>query len=105
FAFFQVRDIKTDPVQGVRLAVLAAQNFDLTLKPNYLAVARDHAVNSIQVCPEHKQFGGFVTPSLLVVGMDVRIPAQWVFQPLALRESQSCFNLRTDVGVAYAPLQ
>ena len=44
--------------------------------------------------------GGFHAPALLVVGMDVLVPAHRIFQPLFPREAQRRFDLRADVRLA-----
>ena len=41
----------------------------------------------------------------LVVGMDLLVPANRVFQPFRLRKSQRLFDLRADVGLANSLVQ
>ena len=87
------------------LAILAANHLGFAMKPDHAAVARQHPVGRPQRLAGKKHLGGFRAPALLVVGMNLLIPAHRIFQPFFLREAQRRFDLRADIGFADAAIE
>ena len=75
------------------------------MKPDDPAIACHHAIRRTQRVAGKKHLGRFGAPALLVVGMDMAVPADRIFQPLFLGETQRGFNLRADVGLADAAIE
>ena len=82
-----------------------ANHLGFAMKPDHPAVARHHAIGRAQRTAGKKHLGRFDAPALLVVGMDVAVPAHRIFQPFFLRKTQRRFDLRADVGFADSPIQ
>src|SRR3984885_12906625 len=75
------------------------------MKPDYPAIPGDHAVGGAQRCTGKKHLSSFNTPALFVLGMNLLIPANGIFQPFFLRKTESRLDLRTDIGFTDSPLQ
>ena len=67
-----------------------------------LTVARDHAIHRAQRFAREQQPGRLARPARLVLGMDLLIPADRIFEPFRLREAERRLDVRTDVGLAGA---
>jgi hypothetical protein len=55
--------------------------------------------------PDRNISGGFHAPALFVIGMNLLIPADGIFQPFLLRKAQRRFNLGAHIRFAYALVQ
>ncbi len=101
----QLRDVEGDAVDEPGAAVVVHHHFGFALKPDHVPVARDHAIAGADRFAGEKHFGGFHRPAVLIVGMDLLIPADGIFQPFVARESERDFNVRTDVRLPDALIQ
>ena len=100
FRPLQVGDIETDTMNEPRAAIVSPDHLGFAVKPDHTPIAGQHAVCRTQRFAAEEQLSGFHAPALFVVGMDLRIPANRILQPLFLRETEHGFDLRTDVGFA-----
>ncbi len=86
-------------------AIFPPDHLGFAVEPDDSPIPRQHTVGGPQRFARKKQLSRFHAPSLLVVGMDLLIPADGVLQPLLLRETQDSFNLRADVSLAHPLVQ
>src|ERR1700691_2230570 len=105
FRLLQLRDIERHPLYEPGVAVVAAHHLGFAMKPDHVTVARDYAVNRSQRLAGEEHVGGFLTPTQVVFGMDVPVPAHRILQPLGLREPQRGFYVWTDISLADSAVQ
>ena len=105
FGEFQLGDVESDTVDKPWASVGAADHFGFAMKPDNASVARNHPVGRAQRLAGKEHLGGLDAPTVFVVGMDLLIPADWIFQPFALREPERLLDLRTHVGFADALIE
>ena len=55
--------------------------------------------------PERNISAAFQAPALFVIGVNVLIPANWIFQPFFSRISEGGFNLRAHISLADTPVE
>ena len=70
------------------------------MKPYDLAITRNYPICRAQRLPRKEHLCGFQTPALLVLGVDVLVPENWIFQPLLSRISKCSFDLRAHIRFA-----
>ena len=96
---------KAIAVNEPRSAVGTADHLGFTAKPNDTAIPRNYAVSRSQGFARQEHFGGLNAPALLIVGMNLLVPAHRIFKPLRLRKTERRFNLRADIGFADSPIE
>ena len=101
----EFRDVEPHPVNEPGLAVVAPDQPGFTMKPDHPSIPRHDAIRRSQRLPGEKHFRGFIAPAALVVGMDLLIPANRIFQPFLLRKAERGFDLRTHIGFADTLIQ
>ncbi len=105
FRQLQVRDVERDALDEPGSPVATPHDLGFALEPDDVAVPRDHAVDRSEGVPRQEHGGGILAPALFLVRMDLVVPADRIFQPLLLRESQRRFDLRADIRFADAAIQ
>ena len=93
-------NIKSHSVNEPRSSIVFANHLRFALKPKRFSVARDDAIRRSQWLARKEHLRGFQAPSHLVIGMNLLVPPHGILKPLALRETQSRFDLRAYVGFA-----
>jgi len=105
FGALEICDIESHPVNEPGLAVLLADHLGFTAKPDDTAITRNHAVRGTQglAAKEHRR--RFRAPAVLVVRMDVPVPANRILQPFFLGKTERRLDLRTDISLADATIE
>ena len=75
------------------------------MKPDDAAIACNHSIRGSQRLAGEEHLGSFQAPALLVIGVNVLIPADRIFQPFFSRISEGGFNLRAHIGFADTPVE
>src|SRR5687767_8053314 len=83
-----------------RATVVIADHFSFAVKPDNAPVASKDSIKRFQWLTRQEQFRSFDAPSILVVWMDLLIPAHRIIQPFFLSESQYLFDLRANICLA-----
>ena len=81
-------------------AVLPPHHPGIAMKPDDATIARDYPICGSQRLARKKHLGGFQAPALLIIGMNVLIPANRIFQPLLSRIAKGRFDLRAHICFA-----
>ena len=90
-------DVEGDPLEEDGPTLRVADDLCLAVDPDDLAVTREEAVLGAEVLAGragHRELG---VPAVLVVGVELAIPEDGVFQPLLLGEPEHGLDLRRDV--------
>src|SRR5271154_7377546 len=101
----EIRDVEGNTVNTPRASVFQAHHAGVAMEPDNAAIARDDAICGAKGLAGEEHLGGFEAPTLLVIGMNVLIPADWIFQPFFARISESGFNLRAHIRLADTPVE
>ena len=101
----EFRDVEADAVNEPGLAVVAPHQPGFAMKPDHAPVARHHPIRRPQRLAGKKHLRGFDAPAVLIVGMDLLVPANRILQPFFLRKSERRFDLRTHIGFADSLIQ
>src|ERR1700691_6021959 len=88
-----------------RVTVFPAHHSGVAMEPDHAAITRNHAIGGSQRLAGEEHLGSFQAPALLVIGVNVLIPANWIFQPFFSRISEGGFNLRAHIGLADTPVE
>ena len=88
-----------------RAAIVVQHHLRFALKPDYVPIARQHAIAGPNGFAGEEHLGCLHGPAVLVIRMDLLIPTNGILQPFVAGESQRDFNVRTDVGLPYALIQ
>ena len=105
FRLLQIGDVESHAVNEPGPAIFPADHLGFAVKPDDSPVPRKHAIGRPQRFARKKQLCRFDAPPLLVVRMDLLVPADRIFQPLLLREAEDRLDLRAHVGFADALVQ
>src|SRR5579859_7721398 len=70
------------------------------MKPEHAAISRQDTIGRTQRLSSKKHLGRFDAPAFLVVSVNLVVPANRIFQPLFLRETESGLDLGADVSLA-----
>ena len=100
FRLLQLRDVYAHAMNKPGAAVLLADHLGFAMEPKNSSVAREHSIGGLQRFAGEKHFRRFGTPTLLIVRINLLVPAHRIFQPLVLRKTERSFNLGADVGFA-----
>src|ERR1700685_653311 len=105
FGPLQFGDVERGAGNEPRPAILAANHLGFAVKPDGAPIPRHHSICRAQRSAREKHLRRLDAPALLVVGMNLLIPADGIFQPLFLREAERGLNLRTDIRLADSTIQ
>src|ERR1700685_3461037 len=85
-----------------RPPIVVPDHLRFALEPYDVPVPRDDPVRRSQWLYGQKHLGRFYAPALLIVRMNVLVPADRVLQPLVGRKPKRILDLRTYVGFTAA---
>src|ERR1700733_3201590 len=105
FDAFEIGDVEGDTVNTPGASVLQAHHAGVAMEPDDAAIARNYAICGAQGLAGEEHLGRFEAPTLLVIGMNALIPADWILQPFFSGISERCFNLRAHIGLADTPVE
>ena len=88
-----------------RAAIFPAHHSGVAMKPDNAAIARNHSICGSQRLAREEHLGSFQAPALLVIGVNVLIPANRIFQPFFSRISEGRFDLRAHIRLADTPVE
>src|SRR5579872_341527 len=105
FGPLELSDIEGNAVDEPGPSVLATNHLGFAVKPDYSAISRNYTIGGAQWSAREKHLRCLDAPTLFVLGMDLLIPANGIFQPFFLRKTQAGFNLWTHIGFSDASVQ
>src|SRR5580658_1425545 len=105
FDALEIGDVKGYTVNTPGASVFQAHHAGVAMEPDDASIARDHAIGGAQGLAGEEHLRRFEAPTLLVIGMNALIPADWIFQPFFARISESGFDLRAHIGLADTPVE
>jgi len=75
------------------------------MKPQDSAIAGNYTISRTQRIAGQKHLCRFDAPALFIVGINVAVPPNRIFQPFFLRKTEGSFNLRANIGLADAAIE
>ena len=105
FDALEIGDVEGNAMNTPRASVFPAHHSGVAMEPDNAAIARNHSICGAQRLAGEEHLGGFQAPALLVIGVNVLIPTDRIFQPFFSRISEGGFDLRAHIRLADTPVE